>query len=250
MAADLVFGAPLQPRIETKKKPNKLPRFQRLLRIVCFWKSQFALAVSFWVQNACKNNDFEHAAHESMAYTQSIRKDATNYTFCNFALFLQALCPLFRAMWDETAHQPDCPPDRSQGPQWHNFLQFCIVFTRIIAICLRHGPWQTKSSSARPPHPHGKVDIMLVKTIQNCTKYHLGNVQAADRGAPCYRTPPLTSILKITVRAWILYDWIAELHVLPNWPAWQCLCPPGQSRAGPAGPVGGRWAGGRRKYIQ
>ena len=48
-------------------------------------------------------------------------------------VFLQALCPLFRAMWDETAHQPDCPPDRSQGPDITScssalFLQALLPF--------------------------------------------------------------------------------------------------------------------------
>ena len=82
-------------------------------------------------------------------------------------------CPCQVGRNRSPARPPDCPPDRPQGPQWHHFLQFCIVFTSIIAILLRHGPWQTKSPSARPPDPHRKVDIMLVQTMQNYNTYHL-----------------------------------------------------------------------------
>ena len=84
-------------------------------------------------------------------YTQSIRKDATNYTSCSFALFLQASCLFVRAKWDETARQPDRPTARPIARKEPNDITSCSSALFLQALLQFYCAMGHDKQNPRPP---------------------------------------------------------------------------------------------------
>ena len=71
--------------------------------------------------------------------------------FCNSAVFLQSLCPLVRAKWDETARQPDRPTARPIARKDPNDITSCSYALFLQALLQFYCAMGHDKQNPRPP---------------------------------------------------------------------------------------------------